>query len=281
MRFADTPVDICVLTFCSGHSSEDDHYDLIARCLHSIIGNTDQSRYRLSIGCNNPSPRVLELVRTLGERDNTRWIIGEAARDGNDVPVYPKYPMMERLFADTRSPWLVWFDDDSCVTEPTWLDSLEDAINADTGAAQFGKQADVPLMNPDPGWMETAPWYSPSANCEKLDLDDGTQRVVCPYIVGGFYALRRDAMQKCRIPDPRLFHNHGDWTTGLALRHQGFTIKHHTQGVAINTEPRRGIHEDLWRAPGKAADLQQESIRRDRLLFERPRAPGGTGARFD
>ena len=89
------------------------------------------------------------------------------------------------------------------------------------------------------------------------------------YIVGGFYAIRREAIRRCDIPDPRLFHNGGDWTTGLALAHQGFVVAHHTYGVEINTAPRRGMHADRWQPPGHAATLQHQIIERDQELWDR------------
>ena len=66
---------------------------------------------------------------------------------------------------------------------------------------------------------------------------------------GGFYALSRYAIDTCAIPDPSLFHNDGDWATSLALKHKGMQIADFTYGVEIDTEPRRGIHEDAWTAP--------------------------------
>ena len=161
---------------------------------------------------------------------------------------------------------MVWFDDDSYVTEDGWLPELEQAIAKFPDVAQFGRLADVPWMQPAVGWVENASWSKPEVQHERVLVPDGSHRIVCPYIVGGFYALRRDAIEKCQIPDPRLFHNGGDWTTGLALNHQGFKIRHHTYGVAINQSERRGIHDDVWRSPGVAAQLQSQFIDDERCI---------------
>jgi hypothetical protein len=262
------PADICVIAFSSDSTPENDHYELIARCLESIAAYTDPRKYRLLIGCNNLSPRALRLVN--GFRDAR----GATARNGRSYPdaggrlVFPKYPLMRSLYGLTRAPWVVWFDDDTYATAPDWLEGLEEAINRHPNAEQFGKKADTPMANPRPRWIETARWYNPAIIHEDVELGDGTARVVCDYIVGGFYAISRKAIRRCSIPDVRLFHNGGDWTTGLALRHQGFGIAHHTYGVAINRAPRRGMHLDHWSPPGEAARRQERRIAEERLLFE-------------
>lgn len=273
-KFTEERVDICTIVFSSGASSGLDHFDMISRCLGSILESTDPHRFRLWIGCNNASGRVMELVEKLSQQPNVSFIVGKPVPDRNGHAAFPKYPLMGRLFAKTRSQWLVWFDDDSFVTSPTWLQDLGRAVNANPDVAQFGKTADVPLMNPAPGWVESAAWFNPETIHETVKGPDGVIRVRCPFIVGGFYALRRDAMEKCRIPDPRLFHNSGDWTTGLALKHQGFKPMHYTAGVAINTAPRRGIHEDAWSPPGIGSRLQEEAISTDRRLFDARNQPG-------
>ena len=79
-------------------------------------------------------------------------------------------------------------------------------------------------------------------------LLDPLEAGVPPVVVQGdklrFYAISRNAINGCCIPDPRLIHNNGDWTTGMALHHQGFKIANYTYGVTINDAPRRGIHAD-------------------------------------
>jgi GT2 family glycosyltransferase len=243
-----------VIAFSSDGTPENDHYDLIARCLESIAAHTDPRKYRLLIGCNNLSPRAMRLVDWFRNERGATIRIGRPRPDADGRLVFPKYPVMRSLYRATRAPWVVWFDDDTYATEPDWLERLEEAINRHPNAEQFGKRADTPMANPGPGWIETAPWYNPAIVHEHVSLGDGTARVVCDYVVGGFYAISREAICRCSIPDERLFHNGGDWTTGLALKHQGFGIAHHTYGVAINRAPRR--------------------IEEERLLFEGAVKPG-------
>lgn len=270
------PVDICVITFSSDDTPENDHYELIFRCLESIVAHTDPRKYRLHIGCNNLSPRAMRLVKEFCDERGATTRIGRPRPDADGRPVFPKYPLMRSLYRSTRAPWVVWFDDDTYAIESDWLEALEETINRHPNAGQFGKKAATPMANPPLGWIETAGWYNPAVAQEHIELADGTVRVVLDYVVGGFYAISRKAIGRCSIPDERLFHNGGDWTTGLALKHQGFGIVQHAYGIAINRAPRRGIHQDRWGPPGEASRLQERCIEEDRLLFETALpAPGG------
>jgi hypothetical protein len=266
--FRDQPVDVCVIAFSSGPGPDDDHAELIERCLSSVLERTRPEMFRLHVGCNGLSPRALALVRRLGRGAGARLCVGRPHRDANGRPVFPKYPLQRELFAAGAAPWVVALDDDSYVTERDWLERLEAAIEAHPTAHQFGKLAAAGMAHPRPGWIEEAVWRNPEAREERIRLADGSVRIRLDYVVGGFFALSREAIRRCSIPDPRLFHNGGDWTTGLALRHQGLAIAHHVYGVAVNAAPRRGMHDDLWQPPGRAADLQRRRIADEQRLFE-------------
>ncbi len=280
------PMDVATIAFSSAHDAANDHFDLIDRLLSSLFERTDPTRFRLHVGCNDVSPRVRDRIDSFALRCSVRIVEGDAHRDGSGATAYPKYPLMRRLLAGVRSSWFVWFDDDSYVTRSDWLDALVERIReaeqgraigvdqpgaaaaATGGVAQFGKLADAPMMNPPPGWIERASWRDPGMSHETVTLDDGTSRIVCPFVVGGFFAMRSDAMRRADVPDPRLFHNGGDWTTGLALAHKGYSVADHRYGVAINDAPRRGIHADRWYPPGRAAKMQEAAIRADQCRFD-------------
>jgi hypothetical protein len=267
-EFLAQPVDICVVAFSTDATADNDHYELIARCLESIVARTDRRKYRLHIGCNNLSPRAMRLVDGLCARGVARKQVGRAHRDVAGKPIFPKYPLMRSLYETSGAPWIVWFDDDSYVTAPDWLEVLEDTINRHPSVAQLGKRAATPMADPPPGWISAARWYNSALVDEQIELADGTKRIVCDYIVGGFYGISRDAVRRCGVPDERLMHNGGDWTTGLALAHQGFELLNHTYGVAINQAPRRGIHRDRWCPPGEAARWQASCIEEEKALFD-------------
>ena len=45
---------------------------------------------------------------------------------------------------------------------------------------------------------------------------DGSLVLGCRFVLGGFHAISREAIVAADVPDPRLFHNGGDWFTSLA-----------------------------------------------------------------
>jgi SAM-dependent methyltransferase len=241
--FKKMPVDICVCTFSSDHTESNDHFDLITRCLLSVINNTDPSLYTFHIGCNNLSLRAMAFVDWLVSCYGARKYIGSPIKDANGSTIYPKYPLMAEMYDASNGEWVVWFDDDSHVTASDWLEKLENKINRTPLADQFGDESIIVLsLAHQQQWIEPALWYTPG-KIEYQNFPEGL-RIVSPFICGGFYAISRNAIQSCHIPDPRVVHNDGDWTTGMALHHKGFKITNHIYGVKINDEPRRGIHAD-------------------------------------
>ena len=190
-NFEAEPAVIGVVAFSSDHSKQNDHYEIIERCLRSVVENTDSARYRLHIGCNNLSPRAIRLVDDLRAEGLATKHMGEPRTDVNGAAVFPKYPLMRAIYSATRSPWVVWLDDDSYICKPDWLERLEEAINNISWADQFGKLAAAPMANPGPGWIEEAVWFDPGWEPRWLDLGGGERQLYCEYIVGGFYALSR------------------------------------------------------------------------------------------
>ena len=254
--FRKLPVNICVITFSSVHDPEHDHFPIIRRCLESIVENTSPEKYRLHIGCNNLSPRALAFVDTLVESHHAIKYIGEARQDHNGRVVYPKYPLMRRMYQATAgrpstpeaADWIIWFDDDSYVTENDWLERLEDRINTSPRIHQFGKLSGVLLRPHEVKWAREFSWFNPAVGIPLANRPGGGQQPGYNFIEGGFYALSRHAIDACSIPDPRLFHNGGDWTTSLALMHKGMRVGRFTYGVEVDAAPRRGMHADEWTA---------------------------------
>ena len=265
--FNKKPVDICVCTFSSDHTEANDHFNLITRCLLSIVNNTDPSLYALHVGCNNLSLRAMAFVDWLVSCYGAKKYIGKPSKDVNGYAIYPKYPLMAEMYDASDSEWVVWFDDDSYVTAADWLEKLEDKINETPIADQFGEQSLIVLsLSHKQQWIEPSDWYT-AGKINYQNFPEG-KRIVSPCIVGGFYTISRKAIDVCRIPDSRLVHNNGDWTTGMALHHQGFKIADHKYGIVINNNARRGIHADQRCLTNEAEQqrLQAEKIAIDTLF---------------
>jgi len=256
--FRKHPVDICVCAFSSDHTETGDYFGLITRCLLSIVNNTDPRFYSLHIGCNNLSLRAMAFVDWLMSYYGARKYIGKPLLDANGRTIYPKYPLMREMYAATRADWVIWFDDDCYVTAKDWLEKLETRINTTPTADQFGDTSViVTSLDHKRHWIEPAVWYTPG-KIECRDFPEG-KKIVAPFIRGGFYSISRTAIDACDIPDRRLVHNNGDWTTGMALHHRGFKIADHLYGVTIGDEPRRGIHEDQCCESGEADAKKQQA----------------------
>ena len=259
--FRKLPINICVLAFSSDHSPEHDHYSIISRCLNSIIEHTHPGKYRLHIGCNNLSPRVMALVDNMVTEHNAVKYIGKPGQDENGKQVYPKYPLMRRMFRSTAgreespeaSDWIAWFDDDSHATASDWLEKLEEKINNSPRVHQLGHMSGILLSKEDVEWAKEFPWFNPAVDIPLAELPKGRKRRGFNFIRGGFYAISRRAITLCSVPDKRIFHNRGDWTTSLALLHKGFKLADFTYGLNIDAEPRRGIHKNRWAATGDPA----------------------------
>ena len=88
--FKKMPVDICVCTFSSDHTESNDHFDLITRCLLSVVNNTDPRLYTLHIGCNNLSLRAMAFVDWLVSCYGARKYIGNPLKDASNHTIYPK-----------------------------------------------------------------------------------------------------------------------------------------------------------------------------------------------
>ena len=186
--FRKLPINICVLAFSSDHSREHDHYSIISRCLNSIMEHTHPDKYRLHIGCNNPSPRVMTLVDKLVTKHNAVKYIGKPEQDENGKQVYPKYPLMRHIFRSTdgreespeASDWIAWFDDDSYATESDWLEKLEEKINNSPRVHQLGLLSGILLVREDIEWIKEFPWFNPAVGISLRYQQTCDYTLFCP-----------------------------------------------------------------------------------------------------
>ena len=187
LNFEEFPVDICVVTFSS--DEENDHFDPIHRCLQSIVENTAPDMYRLHIGCNNLSQRAMAYVDSLVTGHGTTKYIGMAYPDKNGTMVFPKYPLMRKIYEATRGEWVIWFDDDIYVTEKDWLNELEYTINQHPEADQFGFPSNIALpLSVKEEWIDDAVWSRP----EKIQIYTHVTRIAtgAPSIGSAFLGNR-------------------------------------------------------------------------------------------
>ena len=62
------------------------------------------------------------------------------------------------------------------------------------------------------------------------------------FVTGGFWALRTQVIHQLDWPDPRLVQAGEDFLLAEALRQNGLTLGHFSDGIRINDAPRRNPH---------------------------------------
>lgn len=234
-----------------------DHPDLAKRCLDSILNTTPPGRLDLRVAANACSDRTLAYLRGLPL--SRLYVYAENRK---------KYPVMRDVFRDPACPvqteYLLWFDDDSYVTHPQWLERLAETIaaNHQHGGRHYGwlHIHDVKMFakgGHDPRrWFQAAPWWKGRhmrVRGTKTEAPNGT---VIEFVPGSFWALHTRAMLEADIPDSRLVHNGGDATIGEQIHQAGYKtvgFNKDRQFVYTSGAPRRGYSERFpWANPGGA-----------------------------
>lgn len=224
-------VTLCVLT-CG------DHLRLIRRCLRSLWRHAPRDAYRLVVGANGVSAPVLkwlERMRQAGRID--RLLVSPM-----DLS---KCPMMARMLAEVRTPYVWWLDDDSSFKAPGTLEFwLTAARGSPPGVVLWGDRV-LPaagwLEAPGtdwPAWIRAARWY----RGRPLPLRRrGAWLADWWFPAGGAWLARMDALRAIGWPDARLRIMLEDVIMGEALRQQGWRMANIGSLTRVdNYEPSRG-----------------------------------------
>jgi hypothetical protein len=225
---------ICILLF-------GDFPQLARRCLTSIAPVAAATGVTLRIGMNAVSDATRSLVTELFSDANYQVI---AIDSGENIC---KYPMMRKLLYEldggVTTPRVMWFDDDSCVKDPTrgaaWLESLR-ALAA--GAALIGSKYTKSWEGKQREWVKAQPWYGGN---------DPTTRPKAVFVQGAWWVADMDVLRSLDYPWPALRHRGGDVMLGEAMLQRGMTILRYNDNVAINADAalteskalRRGVDE--------------------------------------
>ena len=231
-----------------------DHPDLAKRCLESILSTAPPGRLDLRVAANACSDATLGYLRGL---PLTRLYVYAENRK--------KYPVMRDVFRDPACPvtteYLLWFDDDSYVTHPQWLERLAETIaaNHDHGGRHYGwlHIHDVKMFarnGHDPlAWFKAAPWWRGKGLRVRGTKTEAPNGSVIEFVPGSFWALHTRTMLEADIPDSRLVHNGGDCTIGEQIHQAGYKtvgFNKDRQFVYTSGSPRRGFSESFpWRGP--------------------------------
>lgn len=256
------PVTVCALTY-------GEHSDLLLRCLSSIYEGMPEDLFHLRVGLNEvPDKTQRRIDDYLKTKSNV-----EKVYSAN--PQVFKYPMMRKMFHDPEKPittdWVMWFDDDSRVTDPAiWLSQLTEIVmewhprtcvpdvwNAQKrptgeeredcrcphGVHMFGKVYYFHLRGNQWDWIKQARWYTNRPH--KQDRSKKPPMDKIDFCTGGWWLTTMESIRALDWPDPRLMHRGGDIMMGEAMHQQGFGVLQATQGVRPSDAQHRGYNETI------------------------------------
>jgi hypothetical protein len=218
-----TPVTICVL--CYG-----DFPSLAERVLESLLRHTPAEAMSLRIGLNAISAATSKVIDRLLPRLPVELVVR------SEVNLY-KLPMMRRLFYDIplRTPWTIWFDDDSFVSRGDWLTMLGFESSLQPEVDMWGQKLFVRADQVHRQFIQNAPWY----RGEELLPDDQPARYRLNFIAGGYWAIRTACLHHLNWPEDRLVQFGDDYVLGEAMRQNGFSLGGAFSGVVVNDSERR------------------------------------------
>ena len=226
-------ITVCVL--CYGPYTE-----LAKRCLSGILGTVPAERLDLRVATNSVPQTTIDYLKTL---PITNLYINSENRH--------KYPVMRDLLWDPKNPietnYFVWFDDDTWVVKPQWIDDLCTTIvgNHNYAYRMYGNVMyhDLSIYNKDghnpKTWFEKADWYRGKDFRVRGSQQEASNGSVIDFAVGWCWAMETAAMRAANVPDVRLDHNGGDVTIGEQMHQAGFSIKQWNRGKSLIACPSR------------------------------------------
>ena len=198
------------------------HPELAARCVSSIAPYVGD-RAELRVGLNTVGGKTRKMVNS---QAGPGGAISKVYDYGENIL---KYPMMRRMFHDPdapiKTPYIMWFDDDSFVKpdasqQRPWLDIVSEAISQ---ADMLGSVYSLNYRGDQHKWIAAQPWYAGKAARPKAS-----------FATGGWWCIRTEVVQQYNWPPEALQHRGGDVMLGELLRQQDRTLKQFRTGVAIN-----------------------------------------------
>ena len=226
------PVNIHVLFY-------GDHPDLAERVLGSLFENTPPELFTLTLGLNAVSPATREVIEHyVAQKADVRIV--ESAKN-----IF-KCPMMRKMFeAGDDRPWTLWFDDDSYVTDPGWLQSLAAKIEEQPEHVIFGKLYFIDISSAEAEIMRESAWYK---NIPFQIPEKGSKLSRISFPTGGVWGIETRVLQELGWPDPSLKQTRDDYVLGEALRQHGYTFGAFEEGISISEAPSRAAEQRILEA---------------------------------
>jgi hypothetical protein len=230
---------VCVLFY-------GDYPALAQRCLGSVLATARASHVaEIRIGFNEVSKQTRRSVHEMLAKTEVPVRIYDSGKN------VMKYPLMRRMFYDDEHPiessYLMWFDDDSCLTTADvgwWAGVAKRLKIADMLGHVWVKRMEG---NQREG-IKAQPWYNGKLMPRHHRMKFAT---------GGWWAARKEIILDWNYPWPALHHNGGDSTLGEMIRQQGYKLVSFKDGLWINADDkgtqsgakRRGVQtKSVWHA---------------------------------
>lgn len=253
---------VCVLLY-------GDYPDLARRVLLPLRALFLSGDIHLRIGCNDISSRSRDVLEEifpqicggLSPRQSRTTSVGVNKKshivfssEESEIPEfmvqyrYPqifKYPMMRELFDfngswPIKTPFTMWFDDDSCITaeDPSaWLKDLIETIQvAKTRLSLVRHIVTVmagSIYKPGTGFSES--------QCKWLATRSWVNRPPRPghktsFCTGGWWVIDTEFLRTYDWPDPDIRHRGGDVMLGELISQQNCNLLTFRRGIAINAD---------------------------------------------
>lgn len=189
-----------------------DYPELAERCLRPI-SQLYASDVPVIICANEIGDKTRQVVSDLGLKITF-----------DENPQIFKYPMLAKVTEAVKTPYLMWFDDDSYIRDnpEPWLFGIELEMGR-SDLDLMGAVYTIGLRESQVDWIKTRPWY------RGKDIP----RRPC-FATGGWWAAKVRSLRNLGWPDPEVKHRGGDVMLGVALQQNGMALKHYRTGVAIN-----------------------------------------------
>ena len=216
------------------------HTELARKCISSLCATLPPDRLDLRVATNQVPEATIDYLKSMP--------ITKIYRNSENRF---KYPVMREMFYDVNNSintkYLLWFDDDTWVVQPHWVDDLCMNIvnNHHYGFRMYGNLMyhDLKIYannGNNPGsWFKQAPWHRNKDFRVKGSQHEAANGSVIDFAVGWCWALEVEAMRKADIPDARLGHNGGDITIGEQIHQAGYQIKQWNRGKKLVACPSR------------------------------------------
>lgn len=208
--------------------------ELAHRVLSGLAALANATGVELRIGLNEVSGATRDIVMDLFSGDHVDYPVLLVDSATNRL----KYPMMREMFytldGGIKTPYVMWFDDDSFVRTPTqewlrdvlyWMSGVQ--LPVQPAPAMLGAIWTQKWAGDQREWVKAQPWYGGA---------DPALRPGARFVTGGWWCANMGLLRSLDYPWPSLRHRGGDVMLGEALRQIGQPIKDYQNGVAINAD---------------------------------------------